>query len=326
MKHVCLFIMMICLCVSCQQRQEKTVRVESSAKKDYLPEEKIFIDRVIQPARMALGNNQLHISCFACDTMVYTFSLPDLTLLNSHGVKGNGPEDFMFPVFTQAHGNLVSMWGYADLRKIRQYQVDSSGRFTLRKEYLLSDNKAYNQLFTLGDSLAFYNDFPPNLTLKKMDLMENGKELKEFHFSTEQDAGNSFYSKNKGDLCVSSKGLAYLYYYQDRIDFFDLDFNIIQNVSGQSGKVTIDSNDWQNNLVYYVASYAGENYLYAIKLANRLNAISKDCTLEILDWNGILVASYPLISVINRFVVDEQNKLLYGVNDDWPDYIYKIKF
>ena len=94
------------VCYACHvEPKEKQPSIET-AKKEYLKRESIFIDEVIRPARMAIGNNQLYISCFSCDTMVYTYSLPDLNLLNSHGVKGSGPEDFMFPVFTQAFDNM----------------------------------------------------------------------------------------------------------------------------------------------------------------------------------------------------------------------------
>lgn len=256
--------------------------------------------------------------------MVYTYSLPDLNLLNSHGVKGSGPEDFMFPVFTQAFDNMVSMWGYTDLRKVKLCQVDTSGVFTTVAEFMLPENKAYNQLFTLGDSVAFYNDFPPNLTLKKLDLKQ-GKELKEHTFEMDQSKGNSFFTQNKGDLCVSSKGLAYLYYYKDRIDFFDLDFQPVQTHAPQKVKQQIDTQDWQNSTIYYIASYARDQYLYAIKLADRLNANAKDCTLEIFGWDGTLINSYSLNPVIDLFVVDESNQMLYGVNREWPDYIYKFK-
>lgn len=324
-KHIYLFILIGLVCISCHQKQEKVTITKKTVNKEYIHGESILLNEVIHPARMAIGNNQLYISCFSCDTMVYTYSLPDLNLLNSHGIKGKGPEDFMFPVFTQAHDNLVSMWGYADLRRIQQYQVDTSGVFTKVAEFKLPENKAYNQLFTLGDSLAFYNDFPPSLTLKKMDLKQGGKEIKEHQFKMAQDEGKSFFAKNKGDLCLSSKGLAYLYYYQNRVDFFDLDFNFIKSVSKPSGETVIDSQNWQNSLVYYIASYAGEKYLYAIKLVNQLNAKHKDCTLDIFDWNGTLITSYSIKSVIDVFVVDEQNKILYGMNKEWPDYIYKIQ-
>lgn len=312
------------VCYACHvEPNEKQPTVET-AKKEYLKRESIFIDEVIRPARMAISNNQLYISCFSCDTMVYTYSLPDLNLLNSHGIKGSGPEDFMFPVFTQAFDNMVSMWGYTDLRKVKLCQVDTSGVFTTMAEFMLPENKAYNQLFTLGDSVAFYNDFPPNLTLKKLDLKQ-GKELKEHTFEMDQSKGNSFFAQNKGDLCVSSKGLAYLYYYKDRIDFFNLDFQLVQTHAPQKVKQQIDTQDWQNSTIYYIASYAGDQYLYAIKLADRLNANAKDCTLEIFGWDGTLINSYSLNPVIDLFVVDESNQMLYGVNREWPDYIYKFK-
>lgn len=52
------------VCYACHvEPNEKQPTVET-AKKEYLKRESIFIDEVIRPARMAIGNNQLYISCF----------------------------------------------------------------------------------------------------------------------------------------------------------------------------------------------------------------------------------------------------------------------
>ena len=96
----------------------------------------IALDVVIHPNRMGIGNGMLFISCFKCDTMIYTFALPSLKLLSSFARKGEGPDDFLFPVFCGSKNNLVSVWGLSNLRIIKQFQVTNQGDWEIGRAHV----------------------------------------------------------------------------------------------------------------------------------------------------------------------------------------------
>ena len=60
-RQILICIMAGSVCYACHvEPKEKQPTVET-VKKEYLKRESIFIDAVIHPARMAIGNNQLYI-------------------------------------------------------------------------------------------------------------------------------------------------------------------------------------------------------------------------------------------------------------------------
>lgn len=329
MQIIYLFFIIFFFLFSCRESKKKDVESRNSEVSLIVSAHKqikgtqIFVDVILEPARIQIGENLLYVSCFRCDTMIYTFSLPDFKLLSSFGGRNNGPEGFQFPTFTNAKKNNVGLWGYADLKKIKQFRVDKTGLWSFVEEYNLTEYKAYNQLFAINDSLAYYNNHPPLLTLKRVDLKAGGNE-KEHVFEMDQSRGNAFFMSNKGDLSVSAHSVAYLYYYKNRIDFFDLDFNLIKSYKGTNRKVSVDTQDMRESIVYYIGSFAGEQFLYAINHSQAFKYKKEQaCTLEVFTWNGELVSTVELSPAVDIFVVDEGNQLLYGYNYNQPDYFFQ---
>lgn len=284
----------------------------------------IALDVVIHPNRMGIGNGILFISCFKCDTMIYTFALPSLKLLSSFARKGEGPDDFLFPVFCGSKNNLVSVWGLSNLRIIKQFQVTNQGDWVFKKGFELKDNKAYNQPYLLRDSFLFYNEFPPQLSVERVYLYDLSK-TKQLKFDKDKEITESFFQMNKGDLLASDSGIAYLYYYKNRIDFYDFDLNIIKSHSNKESSVRVNRQNYNESLVYYVNSYAGNKFLYALKRGKPLSLLmdsSFDC-MEIYDWKGNMVTEFKLNPTPDLFVVDEMNSIIYGCNYNYPDYIFR---
>lgn len=284
----------------------------------------MFVDVILHPNRMEIGKEMLFVSCFKCDTMIYTFSLPNMELLSCFGQKGEGPEDFLFPVFCSSEGNNVSVWGGADLKLISQFEVNKDGNWFFRKSFELKENKPYNQARLLKDSFFIYNEFPPKLSIEKINLYDQDK-TKHLKFDIDKEIKESFFQKNKGDLLASNNGIAYLYYYKDQIDFYDLNLNILVSHSNENSRVDVNSENYKNSQVYYVNSYAGDKYLYASKRGKPLSVLlntSFGC-IEVYDWNGNKITEFKPNPTPNLFVVDEKNSVLYGYNYDYPDCFFK---
>lgn len=322
-KYLCIVICI--LLTSCVNNKTQKENKEKSiiSNKISIYGNKIPINVIIEPSRIKIDEDLLYISCFRCDTMIYIFSLPDFKLLNSFGQRGNGPEDFLFPVFTNAKNDTIGIWGYADLKKIKQFKTNKKGDLYFLEEFHLDENKAYNQLFKIRDSIVFYNDYPPYLTLKKINL-NTSKNQEYYKYKMDKDITNSFFMDNKGDLCISDNHIAYLYYYKHKIDFFDLNLNLIKSYNGSSKKIEINTKDMKESVVYYIHSFAGYKYLYAINNAQPLkNKKESICTLEIFDWYAKMISSIQLKPSVDIFVVDEKRNILYGYNYSIPDYFHQ---
>lgn len=330
MKHLSLFILLLFF-FSCREKPKPALPAPPSGPRSSLliaqapPIEgtPLPIDAIFEPARLQIGDGLLYVSCFKGDTLIYTFSLPDCKLLNRFGRRGQGPDDLMFPTFPYAKKDTVSIWGYPDMKKIKTFRVDKTGAWHSISEQLLPENQAYNQLFIADDSLAYYNAYPPSLTLKKINL-HTGMYEKEHTFEMDKESGKAFFAKNKGDLAVSGRHIAYLYYYADRIDFFDPDFRLQATYRGPHTQSAIEERDMRESIVYYLVSFAGEKYLYAVNHGRPLKySTPESCTLEIFDWNGRLKKTVRLSPAVDLFAVDEKNNQVYGYNHSRPDHFYR---
>lgn len=330
MKHLYLFIILFSL-FSCREKPKPALSPSAPAPGRSLllaqapPVEgtPLPIDAIFEPARLQIGDDLLYVSCFKGDTLIYTFSLPDCKLLNRFGRRGQGPDDLMFPTFPYAKKDTVSVWGYPDMKKIKTFRVDKTGAWHPIGEQYLPENQAYNQLVKANDSLAYYNAYPPSLTLKKINLHTCSYE-KEHTFEMDKETGKAFFAKNKGDLALSGRHLAYLYYYADRIDFLDPDFRLQTTYRGPRSQSAIEERDMRESIVYYLASFAGEKYLYAVNHGRPLKyRTPESCTLEIFDWNGRLKKTVQLSPGVDLFAVDEKNNQVYGYNYSRPDHFYR---
>ena len=321
-----LFLLMSVLFFSCKKKASPIQENKGNGSLILQPKSvqgvAVPIDAIIDPYRMHIGEGLLYASCFSCDTMVYVFSLPDLTLLNSFGCKGNGPADFIFPTFTHATKDTVGIWGYADFKKIKEFKVNKKGQLTFLKEYKVKKNIAFNQLSVVNDSLLFHNIFPKELKIEKINLRTG--ESQTHGFEEDQNRDNFYFNQNKGEVRASGEHIAYLYAFKDRIDFFDLDFNLKHTYEGSANEAHIDTRDYTACFGHYRYSFAGDRYLYAINHNQKVGFRNDTaCTLEIFTWDGRFVTKVQLKPSVDLMVVDEKNQQLYGYNQSMPDAFYR---
>lgn len=216
--------------------------------------------------------------------------------------------------------------GVFRFKKIKQFKVENNGKWNFIKEHILNEEKPYNQIYLIKDSIIFYNDYPPELEIKKINMIHPS--IYSTHkFPMNQDFTNAFFMNNKGNIVASNNGVAYLYYYKDRIDFFDFDLNLIQTSEAAGFKEHIDNKEIEKSILYHTSHYGGEKYLYTINMKSSLkNAEKKYCNFEIFNWNGDAIRTYKLFPAINIFVVDEKFNKIYGYNYDLPNsfYVYNL--
>jgi hypothetical protein len=295
---------------------------------DFPPAERegvpLYIEAVLHPARMQTDGTNLYVACFNCDTMIYVFSLPDLHLRQSFGIKGQGPEDFLFPAFCSAAGREIALWGFADFRRIVRYDTGPDGIGAKKGEIRLTENKAYNQSQLVRDSFFVYNLLPQGSGIGKIDLY-NGMALVQKEYPLDQAPEDIFYSSNQGSVAASGAGIAYLFYYRNEIDFYDPDLNLLSSKTSANNRIHIEKRNHADCIIYYHQFFAGDRYLYALTHGGRQRTLAgaSSSSLETYDWAGHLIARYSLTPAVELFVVDETTRTLYGYNVNDPDAIYK---
>lgn len=98
---ICLFCLIFSFsCKNKNEKEELSNRIErvndcDSNSVKVVQGTEIAVETILHPNRMEIGNGMLFVSCFKRDTMIYTFSLPDMKFLNCFGQKGEGPEDLV---------------------------------------------------------------------------------------------------------------------------------------------------------------------------------------------------------------------------------------
>ncbi|MCD7849984.1 MAG: hypothetical protein LUH63_09750 [Parabacteroides sp.] len=104
-------------------------------------------------------------------------------------------------------------------------------------------------------------------------------------FKMSRSTSESFFEPNRGDLCGYKNKLAYLYYYENRIDFLDNNLNILKSHI-QSNQSNIDIKNHNESIIYYRSCFAGTGHLYAINHNDKSKNRKKICTLEVFTWDG----------------------------------------
>jgi hypothetical protein len=284
----------------------------------------VSMNAILYPARMQVGGGNLYVSCFNCDTMVYVFSLPGLQLVQSVGIKGQGPDDFMFPVFCGAAEREVTLWGFADLRRVATYHAGPEGIGDRKAEFRLKENDAYNNSHLVKDSFFVYNLMPQEMGIGRIDLYNDMAIVKKT-YPMDQDPAYSFYNSTMGTVAASDAGIAYLYEYRNEIDFYDTSLNMKSAKSSDKNRFHVDKQNREDNILYYLSAFAGERYLYALNYGDRQKSAARPSAslLEVYDWEGNRVGQFRLNPPLDLFVVDESSRTLYGYNAQLPDSFYK---
>lgn len=329
-----LFVLLFSLLISCankkndqkdNENKKTSITNNVKTKKEFPIEKKLknnqtFIEKAIFINRMGLTRDYLFTSCFRCSPMIYTFSIPNLELVDSFGIRGNGPDDYSFPVFHANSSNLLAIWGYSDLRKIEKFNVNKQGKLSFLNEYKLKDSKGYNESHLVKDSFFIYNNVPESFSIKKINI-NTSEEVGEFNFEINKEIKEILNQDNKGNIAASDNGIAYLFYYKDQINFYDLNLNQVNSIIVNTN-IERDLQNYKKSKVYYTQSYSGNNYLYALYKGTDLqdNSFAGNC-IEVYSWKGDKIARYYLDMYIAYFVVDENNSRIYAYSAENPDYI-----
>ena len=279
--------------------------------------EKIYVNDVFSVDFMTKANNFLFISSSLTDTLIYQYSLPSISNIANFGIKGQGPDDIqVFPMFCSSHDNFLYIWGYTPLT-IRKFKLADSGEIQLQREYKLKTYEPFNNMHIINDSIFVYY-LSNNLTIKKYNL-NNGEYLDEINMKKDDHKESYFYS-NRGLIAASDSFLVYSYLFKKQIDIYDINsFKLKTTIVGNYKYVKPEIGNF-NTRQYYKNIVAGKKYFYALAKND-----DQSYTIEVYDYTGKPIITYKFDISPFLFVVDEDNNMLYGYDQDYQDYILKYQ-
>jgi hypothetical protein len=323
----------LCICCS-HKKQQQDIRVETQSIKNEFPNsfdlkgEKIVVDDIFKITRMIVIDDLLFISCFDCDTMLFVYSLPEFKFIRNYGTKGQGPGELLNPVFLAGSSDRLNLWGFSEFKKIRQYDVNDVAEMGLIKEFILSDLIGYNDMHLIKDSFLIYNGIPEKLSIVKINLYNQEDKIEHAFKENSRIGKETFFQENLGHLAASDKGIAYLYQYKNKIDFFDLNLNLVGTTDSKeiSLGMQVDINLVGENTVYYNSFYSGKEFLYVLYkgFPPKNDHLNHGACIEQYDWSGNKVAQYILDVPIDLFVVNESQNKLYTFKQTDEDFFYEF--
>ena len=285
----------------------------------------VKIDEILLADFMIKKGNYLFMISTRSDSMVYLYALPDLQYCKSFGIKGKGPGEFILPMFVEAPGNDVYIWGYSDVRLIRCFSVDSNAHITVKQDYHLDKYETFNFMHLIRDSICVYSLMPTQPLVKLYDL-KNGKNMGELKIGSKNRV-NSYLSDGDAVMAANDSVIIVAYHYKKQIDIYDVStLKLKKRLIGDYRPQKL-TDDFTENKYHYVDIVAGKKRFYALYRGCRnKDAKENSDILESFDYDGNPVIKYKFNDLSpDIFYVDDEAAVLYGYKSAYPDLMLKYE-
>lgn len=269
---------------------------------------------LLAPEEMFIIDNQIWVFQSQKDTLFDVFELPACNYLFSTGQKGQGPNDFIFPI-----GNTIQVtnegFTILDMNIVKFVKPEPDGSLNVAHSVKAFNNIPVNGFIILNDSLncAFtgcgdgsksnyeyqiknvhtndvieFSDYP-NL----MDKEYEGDERCQIYYkhltaNSKKEKFAAFYSFFKYFRIFTSEGFLEKHIYV-KIPPYKSD-----NVE-----------DWTKRMVYYGPPISTNQYIYAPCMGNEI---------QVWDWNGDPIIRYSLNQTFRTFTVCENTNKIYLIS------------
>jgi hypothetical protein len=279
----------------------------------------------------------------------------DYTQLFKFGVEGDGPDEFIYPLyfteFTIENGDYV-IWLY-ELNRFQLHKVNLSQSLD-RVALLIEETIPLSQKAIF--STAFYlNPTKVIGTVSNMDIKMGRMRL----YDPTQDKIMKTV-ENFPDIEKKSDDYVYLYYRHNllyvgfpvlhperdkvavslaslnRIDVFDTQLNLLHFVaySPPNEKSVIDDylstepGSESELQIYYSGIFGTKDFIYALYIdqLERERDIEKPVEIRVFDWDLHPIGVYKIPDYIANFTVDERRGKIYGVKSRTDNAILEYDF
>jgi|SRR5690554_1161500 len=280
---------------------------------------------ILAPEKIFILNNQIWIFQKKKDKIFDIFDLFTGRYLYSTGTKGQGPNEFIFPM-----ANTIAVEGdeftILDLNVIKTIRVDSRGNIETVNAERTFDSLPVNGFVKLKDSVFWA--FADCATGTIGDY-----EYKRKNISIDNESKFSLYPEFLSDKKFEGEQRCQIYYkypvsnpYRNKIAAFYSFFKFfrIYDYDGTMEKQVLvkvppylsdNVDDWQTREVYYGPPFATKDYIYVPCGAGEI---------QVWDWKGNPVIQYSLNETFHTFTVSEPHKKIFmaSAREEDLDKIY----
>lgn len=293
------------------------------------PEEKTLtaievpVNELFSADFMTKKSDYLFMISAQSDTMIYMYSLPDLKFVRNFGVKGKGPGEFLLPMFVESPGDDLFLWGFSKLNMVRRFAIDSTGNINRKEDYSLKKYETFNQMHIIRDSIFVYSLVPTRYVIQEYDL-KNQKDLGKIDIATDIDSDNPSLFSNRGIMTANDSFIVYAYNFKRQIDIYDSETMALKKVLVGNYKYQKPTEDYDENMRYYIDVVPGKKYFYALYQGDRDANVTKNTfVVEVFTYDGTPVIKYKFDVSPNLFYVDEENGIMYSYVYQYPDVLFK---
>ncbi|GHT65319.1 hypothetical protein AGMMS50239_24800 [Bacteroidia bacterium] len=269
---------------------------------------------ILAPEQLFILNDQIWLYQGKKDLLFDVFNLHDCSYLFSTGKKGQGPDEFIFPMGTtiQIKNNHITIFDNFVMKTVEV--LPDNSLHTIKSDKIF-DRFPVNGFVKLNDSLyCAFADCATGTTGVYEYRLKNNASKEEVKFS---DYPNLTEKKYEGDqrcqiyykylVSNPSQGkFAAFYAYFKYFRIYNISGKLEKEIHVNINPYQTDNvEDWEKREIYYGRAFATEKYIYAPCSADEI---------QVWDWNGIPIIQYFLDKEFFTFAVSEEEQKLYVVS------------
>lgn len=277
----------------------------------------IRIDEVLFPLQMAKIGDKVVVQSIKTDSLFFVYGLPDFRFLYSTGSKGEGPDDFAYPMkmsVTPSEKLLISSQGKLKNTFVR---VTDTG-FVMEKQ--LPMPPSCKMMGMADDSTGVMDRNLMKLELIDVNTMETMDTVRDLKSVITNDGAYS--NLNYGALY--GRKMFFVYSEMDLVEFYRIspDGRFEHTASYGTDSVYVRR---PYHYPYGPHMSMTENYVFVrfIDMENNRRQL-----IRVFDWDGHPVKTFDLgRRYFDVFTVDQDSRTIYAADNSRDfDYIYTFRY
>lgn len=301
--------------------------------------EQIPISELLKINNIAIMDDYvvLQNSSEGVEDFFFVYTRSDVRFLYSFGKRGRGPSEYLMPsIIKNTPDNILGFRDHGTDNVVFYDISDTAAVLRGAKVFSSPDSdRFFWEINLIGDSLLLtkHQGYKRGLTeLWNIRTQEIVDSIPNTFSRLPRKLGKAYYTIFD-DYMIASCGhrLVRSYYLIDRIEFGEVSGDELRLISG-TGATTVpefhlyghdSATEYSidRNIVYYENIYAGEENVYALYSGRRLDETdhAHSSLIEVYSWDGSPVELLHLDIPVAYFAVDEENRIIYGVNPEFSE-------
>lgn len=313
---------------------------------DIIPTDTVFSFVDEYPVNIETTGDSIFLIFAMQDTTIKVIDTETKTIVKSLGIKGNGPEDILSPVFL--YNRYITPENDLTLTdpNIRKIIKISLHDLTLKKEDMPTYLHNKSSINFFNNTIVAYPIIPDNYMFSIISLDEKQSEHRvTFPFNVNEDNKNKIsamptYFATNINANIEKQRIIISMYYFDAYYVYDFDGNIISKFNLSDCEFNINTcikkyfNLDKRGNIRYTRGYCTDKYCYLRRLEEIPDTdmgryITTATKIIKTDWNGNPLAILNVPDGFKAFCIDENEDILAIVNsqrNEKNEYFDIIRF